>query len=99
MCMWHALHNRGLNPYLTTNGSSHHYQLDESTFIFRDFTCKSDFTCLSQFLMKFLLANRIAPDGTPISAASNLGLFGLPMSLKRDARLKCVKQIKIARLK
>ena len=30
--------------------------------------------------MKFLLVNRIAPDGTPRFAASHLGLFGLPMS-------------------
>ena len=29
-----------INPYLT-NGFSHHYQLDESTFIFRD--VRSDF--------------------------------------------------------
>ena len=38
--------------------------------------------------MKILLANRIAPDGTPRSAESHLGLFCLPMSHKRDARLK-----------
>ena len=37
--------------------------------------------------MKILLGNRIAPDGTPRSAASHLGLFCLPMSHKRDARL------------
>ena len=35
-------------------------------------------------------ANRIAPDATPGSAASHLGLCCLPMSHKRDARLKCV---------
>ena len=40
------------------------------------------------FSMKFLCANRIAPDGTPRSAASHLGLCCLPMSHKRDARLK-----------
>ena len=44
--------------------------------------------------MKFLHANRIAPDGTPHSAASHLGLFCLPMSHKRDARLKGVKKTK-----
>ena len=38
--------------------------------------------------MKFLEAKRIAPDGTPRSAASHLALFCLPMSHKRDARLK-----------
>ena len=32
-------------------------------------------------------ANRIAPDGTPRNAASHLGLFCLPMSHKKDARL------------
>ena len=39
------------------------------------------------------LANKIAPDGMPRSAASHLGLFCLPMSHKRDARLKLVKHI------
>ena len=43
---------------------------------------------LSDFSMKFLCANRIAQDGTPRSAVSHLGLFCLPMSHKRDARLK-----------
>ena len=42
--------------------------------------------------MQLLQANRIAPDGTPRSAASHLGLFCLPMSHKRDARLKLVKR-------
>ena len=73
-----------INPYLT-NGFYHHYQLDESTFIFRG--VRSDFYFLSHFSMKFLCASRIAPDGTPQSAASHLGLCCLPMSHKRDARL------------
>ena len=77
-----------LNPYLT-NGFSHHYQLGESTFIFRG--VKSDFYFKSYFSMTFLCANRIAPDGTPRSAASHLGLYCLPMSHKRDARLIRVK--------
>ena len=76
---------RHFNPYLT-NGFSHHYHLGESTFIFRG--VRSDFYFLSHFSMTFLCANRIAPDGTPRSAASHLGLFCLPMSHKRDARLK-----------
>ena len=71
-----------------TNGFSHRYQLDESTFTFRG--AWSDFYFLSHFSMKFLYANRIAPDGTPRSAASHLELFCLPMSHKRDARLKRV---------
>ena len=41
--------------------------------------------------MKFLCANRIAPDGMPCSAASYLRLFCLPMSHKMDARLIWVK--------
>ena len=67
------------NPYLT-NGFSHHYQLDESIFIFRGI--RSDFFLFffSHFSMKFFKANRIAPDGTPRSAASHLGLFCLLMS-------------------
>ena len=73
-----------INPYLT-NGFSHHYQLDESTFIFRG--VRSDFYFLSHFSMKLLLANSIAPDGTPLSAASHLGLYCLPLSHKKDARL------------
>ena len=38
---------------------------------------------LSNFSMKFLWANRIAPDGMPCSAASHLGLCCLPMSHKK----------------
>ena len=34
--------------------------------------------------------NRIAPDGTPHFAASHLGLFFLPMSHEKDARLTWV---------
>ena len=52
-----------INPYLT-NGFSHHYQLGESTFIFRG--VRSDFYVLSHFTIKFLCANRITPDGTPL---------------------------------
>ena len=49
---------------------------------------RSDFFYfLSHFSMKFLFANKIAPDGTPHSAVSHLGLCCLPMSHKKDARL------------
>ena len=41
--------------------------------------------------MKFVQANRIAPDGTPRFAASNLGLICLLMPHKKDARLIWVK--------
>ena len=40
-----------------------------------------------------LNANNVDPDQTPRSAASDLGLHCLPMSLLLDARLKWVKQI------
>ena len=73
------------NPYLT-NGFSHRDHLGESTFILRG--VRSDFYFLSYFSIKFFQANSIAPDGTPRSAASRLGLCCLPMSHKRDARLK-----------
>ena len=43
------------------------------------------------FSMKIKIANRIAPDGTPRFAASHLGLFCLPMSHQKDARLIWVK--------
>ena len=36
---------------------------------------------------KFLSAHRIDPDGTPRSAAPNLGLHSLPMSHTKEARL------------
>ena len=43
------------------------------------------------FLTKIMLANRIAPDGTPRFAGSHLGLFCLLLSHKKDARLIWVK--------
>ena len=73
------------NPYLT-NGFADHYHLGEFTFSFRG--VRSDLRFLYYFSMKFVCANRIAQDGTPRSAASHLGQFCLPMSHKRDARLK-----------
>ena len=47
---------------------------------------RSDFQFSSPFLMKFLYANRIAPDETPHFAASHLVLYCLSMS--KDARLQ-----------
>ena len=41
--------------------------------------------------MKIMSSNRIAPDGTAHFAASHLGLFCLPMSHNKDARLIWVK--------
>ena len=72
-----------------TNGLPRRYHFDESTFVFRGI--RSNFSILFHFSMKIKIANRIAPDGTPRFAASHLGLFCLPMSHKKDARLKCVK--------
>ena len=73
------------NP-LVMNGLSHCYHLDKSTFIFGGI--KSHFHSLFHFWIKFLLANRIVPDGTPCSAAmSHLGLDCLPMSHKKGAGL------------
>ena len=46
-----------------------------------------NFSFLYHFSMKILLANRIAPDGTPRLAASHLGLLCLPKSHKKDAWL------------
>ena len=43
--------------------------------------------------MKFMSANRIAPDGTGRFAASHLGLFCLPMSYKKDALLIWVNRL------
>ena len=74
-----------VNPYLKKRFSDH-YQLGEPTFICRG--VRSDFEFLSHFSMKFLQANRKALDGTPRAAASHLGLCCLPMSHKRDVRLK-----------
>ena len=72
-----------------TNGISHPYHLEESIFIFRGIRSKISF--LFHFSMRFLSANRIAPDGTPRFTASHLGLFCLPMSHKKDTRLIWVK--------
>ena len=45
---------------------------------------------LFHFSMKITGANGIAKDGTPRFAASHLGLFCLPISHKKDARLTLV---------
>ena len=63
-----------------TNGLAHHYHL-ESIFILGASGVILGF--LFHFSMNFLKANRIAPDGTPHSAASHMGLYCLPMSHKK----------------
>ena len=75
-------------PYVT-NGLSHPYQMDQSIFILR--CIGSNFSFLFHFSMKIKSANRIAPDWMPRIAASHLGLFCLPMSHIKDARLILVK--------
>ena len=67
------------------NGLAPRYHLGESTFILG--TLGVIFNFSYKFFMKSLFANRIAPDGTPQSVASHLGLYCLPMSHKKDARL------------
>ena len=62
------------------NGFSKPNHLDESTFIFSCFFFIS-------FFDEYQVANRIAKDGAPRLAASNLGLFCLPMSNKRMSGL------------
>ena len=67
--------------------------MDESILNFRG-SGKVFFKFLFHFSMKFMSANRIAPDGMPHFAASHLGLFCLPMSHKEDARLIWVKSFR-----
>ena len=81
--IWHDLTSL-VNTYVM-NRLPHPYHLDESIFFFR--SIGSNFSCLFHFSMKFMSANRIAPDGTPRFAASHLGLLCLHMSHKKDARL------------
>ena len=77
-----ALHNpylmNGFFPLLSFGLVHFHFRGVRNDFLF----------FLLHFSMKFLCANRIAPDGTPRSAASRLGLCCLPMSHKKDVRLK-----------
>ena len=58
---------------LVTNGQVHHYHFDESIFIrgVRGFKC--GFQISFHVSMKYLYANRIAPEGTQHSVASYLG--------------------------
>ena len=68
---------------LVTNGLSHPYHSDESTFIF--WSSGSDLSF--SFSEENHESKQIAPDGTPRFAASHLGIFCLPMSHKKGARL------------
>ena len=75
-----------INPYLT-NGFSHHYHLGESIFIFRDIRSVL-FLNLITFFNENSPSKQNSPRWDAVSAASHLGLFCLPMSHKRDTRLK-----------
>ena len=68
-----------------TSGLSHPYHLDESAFILRE---SGVFFIFVSFFMKIKIANRIVVDGTPQFVASHPGQFCLPMSYKKDARLR-----------
>ena len=69
-----------VNPYLT-KGFSHCRHLGESTFIFRGLLFISFFDEIS-------LCKQNSPRlDAACSAASQLGLYRLPMSHKRDVRL------------
>ena len=72
---------KNLNPYLM-NGFPHHYHLGESTFIFRGVT--GVILNFIQFFDENVLSKQNSPRW---DAAWHLGLFCLPMSHKRDARL------------
>ena len=69
-----------LNPYVTNGFSQLSY--GRAQFHFH----VNQWRSLFNLFMNFLQANRRAPDGKPHSVASNLGLYCLPMSHKKDAR-------------
>ena len=75
----HGKTSARFNAYVM-NGLSHPYELDESFFRLKGI--RSNFLFLFPFSMKFLSANSVAPDVTPHSAASHLGLHCLHMSHK-----------------
>ena len=74
---------------LVTKELSHPYHLDESTFDLRGI--RINFSFLFHFSMKIMSGNRIDPDVTLRFVVSHLGLFCLPLSHKKDARLVWVK--------
>ena len=84
LCLCMTKLTESVNP-LVTNGFSHPYQMGESISNLRGI--RSNFSFLFNFSMKFVSANRIAPDGTPPFVVSHIGLFWLPMSHKKDDRL------------
>ena len=59
--------------------------LGKSTFSFKGIS--NDFSFLIHFLVNFLFANKTAPAEMLHSAVSHLGIYCLPMSHKKGARL------------
>ena len=68
------------NP-LVTNGLSHFYHFDESTFIFRGFRSKIS------FFDDFPVSKQNSLRWDAAFVASQLGLYCLPVSHKKDGRL------------
>ena len=77
-----------LNPFMP-NVFSNPYQLDNS--ISNSRVVRWCFSVSFKILKKLLQANRREPDQTPLFVASDLVLYCLPMSHKKDARLISVK--------
>ena len=78
-CKKHVMNE--LNPYLT-NGFSHHYQLDESTFVFRG--VRSDFLSFNQFFDE----NSLSKQNSPRWDAAFCGVTSGAIMFAYDARLK-----------
>ena len=77
-----VLTRKKVNP-LVTNGLSHRYHLDESTFILGE----SGVIFMFYLIFESCVSKQKAPDETPRFAASPLVLFCLPMSHKRTQGL------------
>ena len=84
ICFSEQLFRLTIDP-LVTNGLSHPYLLDESAFILRGIWVNMTFSF--HFSMKIILANRIAPDGTPRLRRHILGYSVSISSIKRTPGL------------
>ena len=73
--------------HLVTNGLSHPFHLDESTLNFRGSRIDFFTSYFDEIPVSPAVSKQIAPDETPRFAASDLGLFCLPICHKKDARL------------
>ena len=75
-----------IKPFIM-KGLAHHYYLGELHIKFRGI--KSIIRFLFYFLMTFLLANRIAQDGTPLSSVPHLGYTVSNSSIYRTPGPSC----------